>query len=81
MEVSFRGFFFNARVVKLADTLGLKSNDFSKPTGSSPVSCIFAYSNSPLSSKNDFLQSASNKIQAEQYLNTHIAKVSKLLKD
>ena len=38
-------------------------------------------SNIPLPSKNDFLQNAGNKIQAEQYLNRHIAKVSKLLKD
>lgn len=38
-------------------------------------------SNIPLPSKNDFLQSDGNKIQAEQYLNRHIAKVSKLLKD
>lgn len=37
--------------------------------------------NIPLPSKNDFLQSDGNKIKAEQYLNRHIAKVSKLLKD
>ncbi|NCE76908.1 hypothetical protein D1157_18470, partial [Anaerotruncus sp. X29] len=36
-------------------------------------------SNIPLPSKNDFLQSDGNKIQAEQYLNKHINFVSNLL--